>query len=269
LHRMTRAVKVWEANKRGGLMPLALNIGKCTLLGNYRENNEDAIEVKQFPDMTIAIVADGMGGQAAGEIASKRAIEVIPRELRKNIGAGATADQIKTIIRKAIVQANEEIMAMGALDRDLRNMGTTVVMALWRKGSDMYVANIGDSRAYMARDDNIKQLTIDHSLAQALVDNKTISAAEAREHRFRNVLWKYLGSKEVGEGPEVKVEAIRPTDRFLLCTDGLTGPVPDHQLLSFLNENPDAQRCADGLCQLALDNGSRDNVSCIILEVTN
>jgi serine/threonine protein phosphatase PrpC len=250
-------------------MPLGLNIGKCTLLGNYRENNEDAVEVKQFPDMTVAIVADGMGGQAAGEIASKRAIEVIPRELRKNIAAGATAEQITTTIRKAVVQANEEIMAMGALDRDLRNMGTTVVMALWRKGSDLYIANVGDSRAYLVRDEIIEQLTIDHSLAQALVDNKTISAAEAREHRFRNVLWKYLGSKEVGEGPDVKVMALKPGDRFLLCTDGLTGPVPDHQLLSFIQQNPNVQQCADGLGQLALDNGSRDNVSCIIIEVTN
>jgi serine/threonine protein phosphatase PrpC len=249
-------------------MPLGLNIGKCTLLGNYRENNEDAVEVKQFPDMTVAIVADGMGGQAAGEIASKRAIEVIPRELRKNIAAGATADQIKTTMRKAVVQANEEIMAMGALDRDLRNMGTTVVMALWRKGSELYIANVGDSRAYLLRDEKIEQLTVDHSLAQALVDNKTISADEAREHRFRNVLWKYLGSKEVGEGPDVAVMPLKPGDRFLLCTDGLTGPVPDHQLLSFMQQNPNVQQCADGLGQLALDNGSRDNVSCIVIEVT-
>src|SRR5438445_9436868 len=98
-------------------MALTLNIGKCTLLGNYRENNEDAVEVKQFPDMTVCIVADGMGGQAAGEIASKRAIEVIPRELRKSISTSATGDHIKTTIRRAIVQANEEIMSMGALAR--------------------------------------------------------------------------------------------------------------------------------------------------------
>jgi serine/threonine protein phosphatase PrpC len=249
-------------------MPLGLNIGKCTLLGNYRENNEDAIEVKQFPDMIIGIVADGMGGQAAGEIASKRAIEVIPRELRKNIGQSPTTDHVKTTLRKAVVQANEEIMAMGALDRDLRNMGTTVVMALWRKGPELYIANVGDSRAYLIRDDKIEQLTIDHSLAQALVDNKTISAAEAREHRFRNVLWKYLGSKEVGDGPDVKIVTLQAGDRFLLCTDGLTGPVPDHQLLSFMNQTRDVQQCADGLGQLALDNGSRDNVSCIVIEVT-
>src|SRR5262249_6627116 len=105
-------------------MALSLNIGKCTLLGNYRENNEDAIEAKQFADMTVCIVADGMGGQAAGEIASKRAIEVVPRELRKSLSQAGNPDHSKQVIRKAVVQANEEILQMGALDRDLRNMGT-------------------------------------------------------------------------------------------------------------------------------------------------
>src|SRR5438132_3188322 len=218
-------------------MPLALNIGKCTLLGNYRENNEDAIEAKQFPDMTVCIVADGMGGQAAGEIASNRAIEVLPRELRRGLLQSTTPDQIKAVIRKAVVQANEEIMAMGALDRDLRNMGTTIVAAVWRKGGELYIAGVGDSRAYLIRGNHIEQLTIDHSLAQALVENKTISAAEAREHRFRNVLWKYLGSKEVGDGPEVKPIALQAGDKFLLCTDGLYGPVPDDQILRFMLEH--------------------------------
>ncbi len=249
-------------------MPLALNIGKCTLLGNYRENNEDAIEAKQFPDMTICIVADGMGGQAAGEIASKRAIEVVPRELRKSLIPSATEDQIKEAIRLAICQANQEIIEMGALDRDLKNMGTTIVMALWRRGAEMYIAGLGDSRAYLIRAGNIEQLTIDHSLAQALVENKTISPAEAKEHRFRNVLWKYLGSKEVGDGPDVKLVPIRSGDKFLLCSDGLSGPVPDPQLLAYVQEHPDVQQCADGLGQLALDQGSRDNVSCIVIDVT-
>src|SRR6516164_3287892 len=113
-------------------MALALNIGKCSLLGNYRENNEDAIDVKQFPDMTICLVADGMGGQAYGEVASKRATEVIPRELRKNLAATASADETRDVIRKAVLQANEEILTIAALDRDLKNMGTTIVMALWR-----------------------------------------------------------------------------------------------------------------------------------------
>src|SRR5947207_2166135 len=234
-------------------MALALNVGKCTLLGNYRENNEDSIEVKQFPDMSLCIVADGMGGQAAGEIASKRAIEVVPRELRKNLTPAASQEQARAVVRKAVVQANEEIITMGSLDRDLKNMGTTVVLALWRKGPEMYIANLGDSRAYLIRAGAIEQLTVDHSLAQALVENKTISAAEAKEHRFRNVLWKYLGSKEIGEGPDVHAIVLEKGDRFLLCSDGLTGPVPDDKILQFVQEHPNVQECADGLGQLALD----------------
>lgn len=247
-------------------MALALNIGKCTLLGNYRENNEDAIDVKQFPEFTLCLVADGMGGQAAGEIASKRAIEVIPRELKKNLQVSSNHDEFKKILRRSVTQANEEIMAMGALDRDLRNMGTTVVVALWRKGNDMFITGVGDSRAYLIRGHKIEQLTVDHSLAQALVEAKTISPEEAREHRFRNVLWKYLGTREVGEGPEVKVVPMQLGDRFLLCTDGLSGVVSDDKLLSFIREQADVQKCADGLGQLALDSGSRDNVSCVVVE---
>src|SRR4051812_15799233 len=249
-------------------MALALNIGKCTLLGNYRENNEDSIDVKVFPDMTVGLVADGMGGQAAGEVASKRAVEIIPRELKKYVTGVVGNDETKSIVRKSVVQANEEIMAMAALDRELKNMGTTVVVTLWRKGSSlMYVAGMGDSRAYHVRGKKIEQLTVDHSIAQALVEAKTISAAEARTHRYRNVLWKYLGSPEVGEGPDVKVIQVQAGDRYLLCTDGLSGVVPDDQLLSYVKEQADVQACAEGLCKLALEQGSRDNVSCIVVEV--
>jgi PPM family protein phosphatase len=248
-------------------MALKLNIGKCTLLGNYRENNEDAIEVKHFPDLDVCIVADGMGGQAAGEVASKRAIEVIPRELRKALPGVTGPDQTKTVVRKAIVQANEEIIQMSNLDREMKNMGTTVVLAVWRKGAELYLAGVGDSRAYQVRGRKIEQLTVDHSLAQALVEAKTITAAEAKEHRFKNVLWKYLGTREVGEGPEVKPITLQAGDRFLLCSDGLSGVVTDDKLLAFMASQPDVQACADGLGQLALDSGSKDNVSCIVIDV--
>jgi len=248
---------------------VALNIGKCTLLGNYRENNEDADDVLQYPDLTVCVVADGMGGQQAGEIASKQAVEVLPRELKKNLVNVNDQDRTKQLIREAVVQANAIIMDMAALDRDLTNMGTTVVMAVWRKGSNtIYIASIGDSRAYLLRGSKLEQLTIDHSIAQALVEAKTITAADARTHKYRNVLWKYLGSKEVGEGPDVKALTVNVGDRLLLCTDGLTGFVPDDQLVSFIQEHINIQDCADGLGQLALDAGSKDNVSCIVIEVT-
>jgi protein phosphatase len=250
-------------------MPLSLNIGKCTLLGNYRENNEDSIEVKQFPELTVTIVADGMGGQAAGEIASKRAIEVIPRELRKGLAGAAKSDDVKAAVKKSIVQANEEIMAMGALDRDLKNMGTTVVLALWRKGPELFVAGVGDSRAYLVRGKTMTQLTTDHSLAEALVQAGTISRADAREHKFKNVLWKYLGTREVGDGPDVSTETLQAGDRYLLCSDGLSGAASDERVLEYMLTQPDAQQCADGLGQLALDCGSRDNVSAIVIDVVD
>ena len=249
-------------------MALALNIGTCTLLGNYRENNEDSIDVKLFPDMTVCLVADGMGGQSAGEVASKRAIEIVPRELKKYISNTVSNEETKNIVRRSIVQANDEIIQMANLDRELKNMGTTIVVTLWRKGSSlMYVTGMGDSRVYQIRGKKIEQLTVDHSIAQALVEAKTISAAEARTHRYRNVLWKYLGSNEVGEGPEVKVVQLQAGDRYLLCTDGLTGVVTDEQILAFSKEKADVKECAEGLGQLALDQGSRDNISCIVLEV--
>jgi protein phosphatase len=212
--------------------------------------------------MTVCLVA-------AGEVASKRAIEIVPRELKKYLSATMGKDETRNVIRRSIVQANEEIMAMAALDRELKNMGTTIVVTVWRKGSSvLYVTGMGDSRVYLLRNGQISQLTVDHSIAQALVEAKTISAAEARVHRYRNVLWKYLGSNEVGEGPEVKEVPLQAGDRFLLCTDGLSGVVSDEQLLDFVKDKPDVQQCADGLGQLALDAGSRDNISCILVEVS-
>lgn len=250
-------------------MALALNIGKCTLLGNYRENNEDALDVKTFPDMIVCLVADGMGGQNAGEIASKNAIEILPRELKKQLPTALGHDDTKSVVRRCVVQTNDELMFMASHHPDLKQMGTTIVLAVWRKGSSViYITNLGDSRTYLVRGKKIEQLTVDHSIAQALVEAKTISATEAKTHRYRNVLWKYLGSNEVGEGPEVKMVSLQAGDRFLLCTDGLHGVVSDEQILNYMRDQPDVQQCADGLGQLALDCGSRDNVTVIVVEVT-
>jgi protein phosphatase len=247
-------------------MAFSLNIGKCSLLGNYRENNEDSIEVKQFPDLTVCVVADGMGGQAAGEIASKRAVEIIPRELRKHLTTHLAGDAVRTVVKSAVAQANEEIMAMGALDKDIKNMGTTVVMAVWRKNNELQIAWAGDSRAYLVRQKKIKQLTVDHTIVQALVDAGTISATEAKDHRYKHVLLKFIGGKDFGDGPDVSLVPVQNGDRVLLCTDGLTGAVPDEQMGEVMATTPDVQACAEKLGQIALDQGSRDNVSCILLE---
>jgi len=147
-------------------MALTLNIGKCTLLGNYRENNEDSIDVKQFPDMTVCLVADGMGGQAAGEVASKRAIEIIPRELKKHISGVVGNEETKSIIRRSILQANEEIIAMAALDREL-----VAMLARARAHAEVPVAlgfGIGDpAQAAAAADAGAEGVIIGTRLVRA------------------------------------------------------------------------------------------------------
>ena len=127
---------------------------------------------------------------------------------------------------------------------------------------------MGDSRCYLIRDKKIEQLTVDHSLAQALVEAKTISPAEAKDHRFSNVLWKYLGSKEVGEGPEVHGGAgagRRPLPALHRRPDRRRARTSNSR--EFVDEQTDMQASPSGLGQLALDQGSRDNVSCIVIEV--
>jgi PPM family protein phosphatase len=228
--------------------------------------HDDAVAADEFSGSALGLAADGMGG-ASGKGACDQALEVLKRELRDKLRHAATPEENRAVIRGALVAANENLLAVTRRDPDLRNVGTTVVLALWRQGNGIYIAGIGDSRAYLVRGDTIEQLTVDHTLARALVEAKTITAEEARTHRFRNVLWKYLGTTEVGSNPDVKYLPVRPRDRVLLCTDGLHGVVPDDRIVGCMRQHADVQKCAEALCQLALDSGSRDNVSCVVLEV--
>jgi protein phosphatase len=244
---------------------LKLSIGQCSLLGNFREENDHTVSARAFPDWTLCLVADGLGGLGVGPVASKRAAEFLPRMLQESFPRADTPEAAQEAIRLAVVAANKDIMALGARDRRLRNLGTTVVLAAYRPGGPLYVAGVGDSRAYLVRGKAIEQLTVDHSLAQALVEAGTITVEQARTHRFRNVLWKFLGSKEVGAGPEVRAVSLKAGDRVLLCTTGLTGVVADDRLLDCVRAQADPQQCADALGQRALDSGSRDNVSCLVI----
>ena len=147
------------------------------------------------------------------------------------------------------------------------NMGTTVVLALFRRGR-AYFAGIGDSRAYRLRNGILERLTRDHDLATALITAGTIRPEEAEKHQFRHVLYLYLGSPEARDGPEdVRVVDIRPGDRFLLASDGLTGVVRDEALTATLGRGDDPQATARDLVSLALENDSRDNVTCVIIHV--
>ncbi len=265
---------------------LKLKVGVVSVRGNYREHNEDNFYVpgrrsvrhdvtaesnSEATPLTLEpsnlfIVADGMGGQQAGEQASLMAVELIPGAIARRLSPDEKeTSRIKEAIRDAVAEVNQEILGSSGAVPDFSNMGTTVVLAQFRFDR-VFVAGIGDSRAYRLRDGRLEQLTKDHSLADALLDAGTITADELPNHKFKNVLYLYLGSKDARSGPEdVRVLDVRPGDRLLMASDGLTGVVSDKDLTRVLGSIDDPQLAAVKLKDMALDNDSKDNVTCLII----
>ena len=267
---------------------LKLRVGVVSTVGNYREHNEDNFYVPgqrsivdggstgstaemhacEFePSNTpLFIVADGMGGQQAGEEASRMAIEIIPKVLPRRLALDETDSKaIQTAIREAVAEANQEILGSSGTVTEYSNMGTTVVLALFR-GEKVFVAGIGDSRAYRLRSGRLEQLTKDHSLADALVEAGTITREELPNHKFKNILYLYLGSKDARGGPEdVRVLDVQPGDRFLLASDGLTGVVHDDEIARVLGGCETPQQAAKVLKDQALAHDSKDNVTCLVI----
>jgi protein phosphatase len=195
------------------------------------------------------------------------AVDTIPAELRRRLGSNEDDKAILRAIRDGVAEANQEILAQSHLVTEYANMGTTVVLLLFR-GDRAFVAGIGDSRAYRLREDRIERLTKDHSLADALVGAGTIRPDEAENHKFKNVLYLYLGSKDARDGPEeIRSLDVRPGDRYLLASDGLTGVVRDDVIAQMLRDIEDPQRAAQALVNRALENRSKDNITCVVIHV--
>lgn len=244
---------------------LNLKFGQLSVVGNYRENNEDAFAVDD--DGRFFIVADGMGGQCAGEKASELATEIVPRKLKALIEFdGQDAETVSANIDEAVGEANAEILALSEIDPNYHNMGTTITFIV-AVADSFYVGGIGDSRVYQLRGDELKQLTTDHSLTRALVEAGTISEEEAATHRYRNVLYRYLGSKEGGAGAESKEVIPESGDRYLLCSDGVTDGIGDDEIQQLLASVDEPQQAAEAIVQAALDGGSKDNVTCVVVHV--
>lgn len=250
---------------------MELKIGSCSEQGPYREENQDAIRVEPTPNMTACLVADGCGKWGLEDRANdcdsvaRRAVKLLASSLRDRLLESRNHQECSDIIRKALGAANTAICEFSVRSRS--DAGTTIVLAVWQHTGAMHVAGIGDSRAYLIRNSGLEQLTVDDTIANALVKHGTMTVEESLQSPWQHVLWKFLGSKEVGDGPEVKCVPIQPGDRFLLCTNGLWYVLPDDSLLSCIQGHRDPQRCAEVLCQLALERGSRDNVSCLVIAV--
>jgi protein phosphatase len=235
-----------------------LRVGSATAQG-ARMNNEDRYVVD--PVNNLFLVADGMGGQERGELASGLAAEIIPRVVYDRLAARDDAGQA---VQRALTEANQAIVAAGQNQPAGRRMGTTAVLAL-QQADRVYVTGLGDSRAYLIRGDRVEQLTVDHSVAQSLVANGVLSPEEARQSPWQHVLHRFLGCAEMVEGAEVRPFTPQAGDRLLLASDGLTNHITEEDLRTGPPQFPEPQAWADYLVKTALERGSRDNVTCIVV----
>lgn len=243
----------------------ALKFGFLSVTGNFRDNNEDNCCCD--PQARFFLVADGMGGQCAGERASQLAVELISEKLSNLDYDRSPEPHVTRAIDDAVSYANSEIMALGELDSRFKNMGTTVAFLVAAAGR-LFCGGVGDSRVYRLRSGQFEQLTKDHSLTQALVDAGTISPADAANHRYKNVLYRYLGTKEGGTGTDPKSLEPQPGDRFVLCSDGVTDGISPDAIQALLRQATEPQPAAESIVEAALKGGSRDNVTCVAVFVS-
>ena len=244
---------------------MSVRCGAVSITGNFRENNEDRCLTD--PAGRYFLVADGMGGQSAGEKASEMAIELISKKFEQLIDFNKDApERVTTSIDAAVSEANGEIMALSELDPDYHNMGTTICMIV-RVNDLFHIAGIGDSRVYLFRGGKLEKLTQDHSLSEALLEAGTITKEEAAKHRYRNVLYRYLGSKDGGTGAKAKTLAIQNGDRLLMCSDGVTEGVNEAKMIEILTSQNDPQQAAATVVESAQAGGSKDNITCVTVYV--
>ena len=236
----------------------AVKVGAYSAQG-LRPNNEDRYLAD--PSQHVFLVADGMGGQEFGEKASGLAVELIPKILEARLADNVEATEA---VKSALAETNQAIVHAGQYQAAGRRMGTTAVLAV-QQADQVYVAGLGDSRAYLIRGDRVEQLTVDHTVADALERNGTLTHDQAQQSPWRNVLYKFLGCAEMTEGAEVRPFTPRAGDHLVLATDGLTNHVTPDDLRAGAARHPDPQSWADELVKLALERGSSDNVTCVVI----
>jgi PPM family protein phosphatase len=231
---------------------VGLVAGFATHRGLVRQTNEDSFLVRRG----LYVVCDGMGGARAGEVASQMACE---RLVAIPSGSGD-----KDQLREAIVEANSSIAARSLAEPQLLGMGTTLTSALIHD-TTMILGHVGDSRAYLLRQGTIRQLTEDHSWVGEMVRRGEITPAEAATHPHRSVITRALGTEGEAQPDLVEIE-LEPGDRLLLCSDGLSGMVPDEKIEEILQQAPGPQEAADALVQAALAGGGEDNVTVVLVD---
>jgi protein phosphatase len=243
--------------------------------GLHRTNNEDS----GYVSARLLVVADGMGGHAYGEVASSTAISILA-EMDKSLPWSTTPIEptedaeaepapepdLLEALGGAISEIGDRLTNLAQEDAELATMGTTVTAFMWDGASQMAIAHIGDSRAYLLRGDQYGQLTRDHTLVQSLVDEGKLTPEQAAVHPRRSVLMRALQSGGASE-PDLYYWQAEPGDRYLLCSDGLSDVVPDELIGQVLSSVPDPDDAAATFIDLAKQGGGPDNITCVIADL--
>jgi serine/threonine protein phosphatase PrpC len=239
-------------------MTLALRYAVRSDVGLLREGNEDSA----YAGPRLLAVADGMGGHAAGEVASAVAISALA-DLDDNL----PASELQIALSTAVAHANQILHDMVSADPSITGMGTTLTAMLW-SGSKVALCHIGDSRAYLLSGDEFRQITHDHTLVQSLVDDGRISPDEAATHPQRSLLLRALDGTSEAE-PDLSIREAHLGDRYLLCSDGLSGVVSEETLHRTLAAVADPEDAVRQLVELAIRGGGPDNITCIVADVVD
>jgi PPM family protein phosphatase len=236
-------------------MTLELRFAVRSDVGLLREGNEDSA----YAGPRLLAVADGMGGHAAGEVASAAVIDAL-RPLDTQVPAGELLNALDHAVRRA----NGALRDIVRADPSLRGMGTTLTALLW-SGSQLGLVHIGDSRAYLVRDGEVFQITHDHTMVQSLLDDGKITAEEVATHPQRSLLLRALSG--ISSEPDLQLREARPADRYLLCSDGLHAVASAESIARVLLSVSDPDQAAKDLIALAIDGGGPDNVTAIVADV--
>lgn len=235
-----------------------------TDIGAVRSKNEDAFDYGVLPDGTVwAIVCDGMGGVHGGKIASAAAIEMVSEKIKKCYNPSMSVSSLENLLLSSITTANVNVFDRGVYDSSLKGMGTTIVAALI-KNNEACIAHVGDSRAYIIRDDTIRQITKDHSLVQEMLDKGQITKEEYENNPIKNIITRAMGVDE-----EIDIEfdyvSLDGSEALLFCTDGLSGMVSDKRILE-IYQNTDFNSLAQKYIDEANNNGGSDNITVVIMK---
>lgn len=232
--------------------------------GIVRAQNQDYIYISNDEKYKLYIIADGMGGANAGDIASNKATEIVKEYIVNNY-TQENDMAIKEMIRNALGFANKEVYELSIKNKDYEGMGTTLIILLI-VNNKIYIGHIGDSRVYRIRKNIIRKITKDHTYVQNLIDNKELTKEQAVNHPKRHMLIKVLGCEEFVM-PDIIVKKIEDDDYILMCTDGLTNLVKDREIYQIIKDKDNCKQAAETLVDIANSRGGFDNISVILIKI--